>query len=194
MIYQIAEIKTMQTGDINHLSTTIYFAGCNNRCPYCHNPELQCICSGEQMYLEQIVERCLDEWVCLMGGDPIDSLGQYQFERLVDKLHENNKKVCVFSHHFPYYLLNSVDHWHWHITKPLKIDPNLYNPERLSISYVSYKELNVELFNSWMWDIPLYVREANGYENMSTPHADANILRRLGFKYVYEEGEQVDVS
>jgi len=197
MKYRIAKIETFQAGDINFLSTNIYFDKCNNKCPYCHNPELQCGCEGRTWTLHDIVATCVTEWVCLMGGDPIHSMDSMQFGTLVDALHSAGKKVCVFSSEFHPNLVSDVDHWHWHITKRSDwarvVDVRSFAVDRLSISYVSFDTFSVNTFAKWMLDVPVYVREAIGYEEYSNPHKNANALRLAGFKTVYDDGEKINV-
>lgn len=55
------------------LRTAIYFAGCDHRCPTCHNPQSWNFGGGREMTVEEvmkvIVENDFD--VTLTGGDPI---------------------------------------------------------------------------------------------------------------------------
>jgi anaerobic ribonucleoside-triphosphate reductase activating protein len=55
------------------LRTSIYFAGCDHRCPGCHNPESWSHDAGREMTVEEImaVVRENDFNVTFSGGDPL---------------------------------------------------------------------------------------------------------------------------
>lgn len=55
------------------LRTSIYFAGCDHRCPGCHNPQSWDFEGGELMTVEQIMEivRYNRFPVTFTGGDPL---------------------------------------------------------------------------------------------------------------------------
>lgn len=55
------------------LRTTVYLAGCNHRCPGCHNPETWPMTAGREMSVSEIM-KVLEEAefpVTLSGGDPL---------------------------------------------------------------------------------------------------------------------------
>ncbi|MDE6225587.1 MAG: anaerobic ribonucleoside-triphosphate reductase activating protein [Muribaculaceae bacterium] len=55
------------------LRTTIYFAGCNHRCPGCHNPHTWNFDAGIEMSRQEIIDRIVenDFDVTFSGGDPM---------------------------------------------------------------------------------------------------------------------------
>ena len=55
------------------LRTTIYFAGCNHRCPGCHNPHTWNFDAGTEMSQQEIIGRIIenDFDVTFSGGDPM---------------------------------------------------------------------------------------------------------------------------
>lgn len=62
------------------LRTSIYFSGCDHRCPGCHNPSTWPFDSGSDMSVAELLERIADNDfnVTFSGGDPM-----YQAEALV---------------------------------------------------------------------------------------------------------------
>jgi len=59
-----------------HMSIVIFTAGCNLRCPYCHNPELIPMDGGEEVPLDKLftqVEESSDfiDAVVISGGEPL---------------------------------------------------------------------------------------------------------------------------
>ncbi len=62
------------------LRTSIYFAGCDHRCPGCHNPHTWPFDAGEDIASDELLRRIADNDfdVTFSGGDPM-----YQAERLV---------------------------------------------------------------------------------------------------------------
>lgn len=61
------------------LRTSIYFAGCNHRCPGCHNPSTWDFSAGRDMTVKQLLDHIVDNNlnVTFSGGDPM-----YQKEAL----------------------------------------------------------------------------------------------------------------
>jgi len=62
-----------------HIAATVFTAGCNFRCPFCHNPELvdHVTCNTQQVtFLEKELFELLEnrkgklEGVCITGGEP----------------------------------------------------------------------------------------------------------------------------
>ena len=54
--------------------TTVYCAGCPNRCPGCHNPQSWDIDNGTEVDIEDILKKILDDPfadVTFSGGDPM---------------------------------------------------------------------------------------------------------------------------
>ncbi len=62
------------------LRTSIYFEGCDHRCPGCHNPHTWPFDAGEDIASDELLRRIADNDfdVTFSGGDPM-----YQAERLV---------------------------------------------------------------------------------------------------------------
>lgn len=55
------------------LRTAIYFAGCNHRCPGCHNPSTWDHSAGQEMSIDEIIA-CVEKAgfnVTFTGGDPL---------------------------------------------------------------------------------------------------------------------------
>ena len=63
------------------LRTSIYFAGCDHRCPGCHNPSTWDFNAGHELTIDQIMERIVDNDfnVTFSGGDPL-----YQIKPLTE--------------------------------------------------------------------------------------------------------------
>lgn len=66
------------------LRTSIYFAGCDHRCPGCHNPSTWDFNAGRDMTVDEIIDRIVDNDfnVTFSGGDPL-----YQLEALTKLAH-----------------------------------------------------------------------------------------------------------
>lgn len=60
------------------LRTAIYLAGCDHRCPGCHNPRTWAHDAGHDMSVEEIMDvvRAADFDVTLTGGDPMYQAAQ----------------------------------------------------------------------------------------------------------------------
>lgn len=70
----ILEIVEDTTVDGPGLRTTVYCAGCPNRCPGCHNPQSWDINNGTEVDIEDILKKILDDPfadVTFSGGDPM---------------------------------------------------------------------------------------------------------------------------
>lgn len=72
-IYRVAGIVDGTAVDGPGLRTSIYFAGCRHRCPGCHNPQTWDFDAGEEMTMDQLLERIADNGfdVTFSGGDPL---------------------------------------------------------------------------------------------------------------------------
>lgn len=66
------------------LRTSIYFAGCDHRCPGCHNPSTWDFNAGRDMTVDELVDHIVenDFNVTFSGGDPL-----YQLEPLTELAH-----------------------------------------------------------------------------------------------------------
>ncbi len=73
MLLSILDIIEDTTVDGPGFRTTVYAAGCNNRCPGCHNPGSWDISKGKLVLTDEILDQILsDEFanVTFSGGDP----------------------------------------------------------------------------------------------------------------------------
>lgn len=72
-VYRVLDIIRGTTVDGPGFRTSIYLAGCNHRCPGCHNPQSWDFNGGREMSLSQLLEVVADEEfnVTLSGGDPL---------------------------------------------------------------------------------------------------------------------------
>ena len=94
---RILDIIRGTTVDGPGFRTSIYFAGCDHRCPDCHNPQSWDFGGGREMSLEELMEIILEEDfdVTLTGGDPL-----YQHEdvrRLVDSVVDAGHTVWIYT-------------------------------------------------------------------------------------------------
>lgn len=71
--YRVLDIVRGTTVDGPGFRTAIYFAGCDHRCPGCHNPQSWDFNAGTEMTLDEImgIIREEDFDVTLTGGDPL---------------------------------------------------------------------------------------------------------------------------
>lgn len=73
LTFQVLDIIRGTTVDGPGFRTSIYLAGCDHRCPGCHNPQSWSPTAGTPMTLEEILEIVQEEDfnVTLTGGDPL---------------------------------------------------------------------------------------------------------------------------
>ena len=78
-ILRVVDIVDGTSVDGPGLRTSIYFAGCDHRCPGCHNPSTWDFRAGRDMTVDQLMARIIDNDfnVTFSGGDPL-----YQAEAL----------------------------------------------------------------------------------------------------------------
>lgn len=92
------KVLTLTTPDIENgfgCRVTIWFAGCNRRCPGCHNPHTWAYNQGEELLSEEVLNKIYSlvdkdyiQGITLSGGDPFDQ-------------NENSlKELLVFIKHF----------------------------------------------------------------------------------------------
>jgi len=73
MKYAIDKIMIDATGDINHLSSNIFFHSCPYDCPYCFNKHID---NTQPIYIHEweisayLAMSSMSRHVCLMGGEP----------------------------------------------------------------------------------------------------------------------------
>lgn len=90
---RVLDIIQETTADGPGFRTAIYCAGCENRCPGCHNPESWDSNNGSPMSTEELLEIILDDPfadVTFSGGDPM--LQPEGFSRLAQAIKANSKK------------------------------------------------------------------------------------------------------
>ena len=92
------KVLTLTTPDIENgfgCRVTIWFAGCNRRCPGCHNPHTWAYNQGEELLSEKVLNKIYSlvdkdyiQGITLSGGDPFDQ-------------DENSlKELLIFIKHF----------------------------------------------------------------------------------------------
>ncbi len=110
------------------VASTIFTAGCNLRCPYCHNPELvnrgipESFISLEDFFSFLEKRRNVLDGVCITGGEPLfyDNLPE-----IINRIQSNGLKVKIDTNGtFPEKLKNlSTDY----IAMDLKTTPQKYH-------------------------------------------------------------------
>ena len=75
-ILRVVDIVDGTSVDGPGLRTSIYFAGCDHRCPGCHNPSTWDFSAGYDMTVDQLMRRIIDNDfnVTFSGGDPLYQL------------------------------------------------------------------------------------------------------------------------
>lgn len=75
-ILRVIDIVDGTSVDGPGLRTSIYFAGCDHRCPGCHNPSTWDFRTGYEMTVDQLMRRIIDNDfnVTFSGGDPLYQL------------------------------------------------------------------------------------------------------------------------
>ena len=78
-VLRVVDIVDGTSVDGPGLRTSIYFAGCDHRCPGCHNPSTWDFNAGRDMTVDELMARIIDNDfnVTFSGGDPL-----YQLESL----------------------------------------------------------------------------------------------------------------
>lgn len=94
---RVLDIVAGTTVDGPGLRTSIYFAGCTHHCPECHNPESWDMAGGNDMSIDDILSRVIEEDfdVTFTGGDPlaqIDSLVE-----LAARIKEAGKSIWCYT-------------------------------------------------------------------------------------------------
>lgn len=181
-------INTIQVGDLNVLSDDIYFRGCSKQCKYCFNPELR-DSIGNNMTVKDIINNLsFAEWVCLMGGEPMEQ-DLLELKKLVDTLHGIGKKVCVFTSYPDPWKYITADHYHIHINQT---SLNEKVPKNVSLGLVSYnltEDIMTDKLACVNRDIPIYVKTCYGYEDLSNVESNALYLSTvLGFNNIVIDG------
>lgn len=95
---RVIKIYPGTTVDGPGMRTSIYFAGCEHRCPHCHNPESWNMNAGEDMSLANILKEIGENNfnVTFSGGDPL-----YQnienLTLLTNEIHKLNKTIWLYT-------------------------------------------------------------------------------------------------
>ena len=90
---RVLDIIQETTADGPGFRTAIYCAGCENRCPGCHNPESWDMQGGKPTPTEEILKIILDDPfadVTFSGGDPM--LQAEGFSKLAKAIKSNSNK------------------------------------------------------------------------------------------------------
>lgn len=96
-VYNILSIIRGTTVDGPGLRTSIYFAGCNHKCPFCHNPHSWDPMAGDVMSLSEILNIVEEEDfdVTLSGGDPLFHPGDMQI--LIDEIKKHGRNIWLYT-------------------------------------------------------------------------------------------------
>ena len=163
MIYY-AQIKTVQTGDINYISDNIFFEGCREACLYCFNKELWE--RKHEMKMSEVLSSLSDisKYVCFMGGEPTEQI----LLPIIDEIRKSGKKIIIFTAHPE--RLYGIDHLFHHIhydLKPTKTPMKVRNNTSYGIvadtqyfdeDYVEQLKFYIEPYR------PIYIKEAYGIQ------------------------------
>lgn len=95
---RIIDIIAGTTVDGPGLRTAIYFAGCDHRCPGCHNPQSWDPMAGHNVTVQEIMERIKEEDfnVTLSGGDPLQQPLE-TLTALIKAIHAIGKTVWCYT-------------------------------------------------------------------------------------------------
>lgn len=105
------KVLTLTTPDIENgfgCRVTIWFAGCNRRCPGCHNPHTWAYNQGEELLSEEVLNKIYSlvdkdyiQGITLSGGDPFDQDENSLKELLVFikyfKINYPDKDIWIYS-------------------------------------------------------------------------------------------------
>ncbi len=97
IVFNVLSIMRGTTVDGPGFRTSIYLAGCNHRCPGCHNPSSWNKTGGTPTTLSKILDIVEEEDfnVTLSGGDPLCNPKSTKF--LIDALKRNGRNVWVYT-------------------------------------------------------------------------------------------------
>ncbi len=152
-------VKTSAVDYPGNICSTIFTAGCNFRCPYCHNPELVNVPEDLETVSEQEVLEHLEnrknilDGLCITGGEPLI----FDLKEFLKKVKELELKV--------------------------KLDTNGTNPERLK------NLIDGELIDYVAMDIkaPLrkYSEVVNAEVDVDKIKKSIEIIRNSGLDYEF---------
>lgn len=94
---RILQIVKQTMADGPGIRNAIYVAGCDHRCPGCHNPQSWDFDGGTEMSIDEILSEVVEDGIdiTITGGDPF-----YQEEELLNlliKLWSLKKNVWVYT-------------------------------------------------------------------------------------------------
>ncbi len=97
IVFNVLSIMRGTTVDGPGFRTSIYLAGCNHRCPGCHNPSSWDSTGGTPTSLSEILDIVEEEDfnVTLSGGDPLCNPKSTKI--LIDALKGNGRNVWVYT-------------------------------------------------------------------------------------------------
>lgn len=95
--FNVLSIMRGTTVDGPGFRTSIYLAGCNHKCPGCHNPQSWPFDAGTRMSLREILDIVEEEDfdVTLSGGDPLCSPDSTLC--LVKALRESGRNIWLYT-------------------------------------------------------------------------------------------------
>ncbi|MCQ2215996.1 MAG: anaerobic ribonucleoside-triphosphate reductase activating protein [Bacteroidales bacterium] len=95
----VLKIVESTTVDGPGFRNSVYCAGCENKCPGCHNPQSWDMMAGTPMLVEDIATKLLDDDLCnvsFSGGDPMfQAKGFAQLARIIKA--KSNKTIWCYS-------------------------------------------------------------------------------------------------
>ena len=105
------KVLTVTTPDIENgfgCRVTVWFSGCNRRCPGCHNPHTWRYDQGKELLSQEVIDKIYDEvnypyiqGITLSGGDPFDQDETSLTELLIFikqfKLEFPSKDIWIYS-------------------------------------------------------------------------------------------------
>ncbi len=94
---KVLDIVRGTTVDGPGFRTAIYFAGCEHRCPGCHNPQSWDFNAGKEMTISEIMDVVMEEDfdVTFTGGDPLYQASQIAY--LAKEIKEAGHTVWLYS-------------------------------------------------------------------------------------------------
>ena len=107
---RILSIKYGTSVDGIGLRTSLYCAGCENRCPGCHNPQSWDVNGGEAISVDELYHRIVeaDMNVTFTGGDPMYHPEGFIALASLIKRHTNKTIWCYTGYQFEALLAHST--------------------------------------------------------------------------------------
>lgn len=97
VVVNVLDIRRGTTVDGPGFRTSIYMAGCDHRCPGCHNPDSWKFDNGEPISLSRIMDIVREEEfnVTLTGGDPL--YYPEKVKKIVDEVLKEGLTVWIYT-------------------------------------------------------------------------------------------------